>query len=647
MNYNECNINDLLKKYWGYADFRPLQEDIIHSVIEGNDTLGLMPTGGGKSITFQIPALAKKGTCIVITPLIALMKDQVENIRKKGIKAAAIYSGMPRTQIIQELDNCILGDYKFLYLSPERLSTDLFIKKIRDIDVNLIAVDEAHCISQWGYDFRPQYLQIADLRLILPENIPILALTATATPEVVEDIQKKLNFRKGSKVFKKSFGRKNLAYVVKYTDDKLSMLLRILNNVPGTSIVYVRNRAKTKEISDFLNQNEINSDYFHAGLSNETKDKRQIAWKNDECRVIVSTNAFGMGIDKPNVRTVIHMELPDTLEAYFQEAGRAGRDGEKAYAILLYSDAEEKKLNKRISDTFPEKEFILQVYDKLFNYFQIAEGEGSWRTFKFSVGEFCSIYHFSIIQTESALKILQQEGHLEYNEEPEARSRIVFTMYRDDLYHLETNKDEDTVLFALMRNYEGIFSDYVFINESFLCKQTGFSREKMYSTLIKLRQLGAINYIPQKKEPEIIIKRGRIDIKKLTISKENYETRKEQYIKRIHSVIDYAKDKEHCRSQKLLYYFGEKFSNKCCICDTCLKQKKEKEELISNEFEDIRETILSLINSVKNKPTLEQLQTTLVAIDEDKLNTVIRWMLDCGEMKIKGDETLQIIGLNN
>ena len=505
-------IHSILSEYWGYDSFRPLQEDIIKSVIEGHDTLGLMPTGGGKSITFQVPALALPGICIVITPLIALMKDQVDNLKDKGILAEAIYSGKSKSDISRILDNCILGDYKFLYVSPERIGTDNFLLKVKQMKVSMIAVDESHCISQWGYDFRPSYLKIADLRLYFP-NVPVLALTATATPDVVNDIQEKLAFRQGANVFKKSFYRKNLAYVVKYTDDKLGMMTNILDKVPGTSVVYVRNRERTKEIAEYLKNNGIAADFYHAGLSNEIKDLRQNAWKNGQCRVIVATNAFGMGIDKPDVRTVIHIDLPDSLEAYFQEAGRAGRDGEKAYAVLLYSDADGTKLKKRISDTYPEKDFISNVYNSLFNYFQIAENEGLGITYPFSIVNFCKVFHFNITQTESAIELMQQAGYLELHEDTDSQSRFVFTVTRDDLYLNKTTDIEDNVMSTIMRCYSGIFCDYVYIDENYVAERSGLSREQVYQTLVELRQKGLVNYIPLKKEPCITIQRARVDLK--------------------------------------------------------------------------------------------------------------------------------------
>ena len=426
------SFHDVLKKYWGYDSFRPLQEDIIHSVYEGNDTLGLMPTGGGKSITFQVPALLMDGTCIVITPLIALMKDQVDNLKRIGIKATSIHSGMSRQEIITQLENCIFGEYKFLYISPERLGSEIFLAKLQTMKVSLLVIDESHCISQWGYDFRPSYLKIAEIRKLLP-NIPVLALTATATPEVVDDIQNRLLFRKKN-VFSKSFARKNLAYIVRQTEDKLQMLVHILSRVPGTAIVYVRNRKKTKEVAEYLRKEGFSADFFHAGLNHDEKERKQNQWKNNEIRVIVATNAFGMGIDKPDVRVVIHLDMPGSLEEYYQEAGRAGRDERKAYAVALCSPTDTAQLKKRISDEFPPKEFIYRVYEALGNYFQIAVGFGLDTAHDFLITDFCSAFKLPIIQTHSAIKLLELAGYLEYVEEVDNASRLIFTATREELY---------------------------------------------------------------------------------------------------------------------------------------------------------------------------------------------------------------------
>ena len=575
----------ILKQYWGYDSFRDLQEAIITSIGEGRDTLGLMPTGGGKSITFQVPALAQEGICIVITPLIALMKDQVQNLRKRGIKALAIYSGMSRQEILTALENCIFGNYKFLYISPERLDTEIFRTKLRSMKVSMVTVDESHCISQWGYDFRPAYLKISEIRDLLP-NAPILALTATATPEVVEDIQEKLKFREKN-VFRMSFERKNLAYLVHKTDNKYGELLRILQRTPGSSIIYVRNRRKTKEVTEFLINEGITADFYHAGLDNAVKDLRQKRWQNGEVRVMVSTNAFGMGIDKPDVRIVFHLDLPDSLEAYFQEAGRAGRDGDKAYAIILYSQSDRTTLQKRISDTFPVKEYIIQVYEHLQYYYQMAMGDGFQCIREFNLEEFCRKFKHFPVPVDSALRILTQAGYLEYTDEQDNASRILFTLRRDELYKLrEMGSETEALIHAILRSYTGVFTDYAYISEDSIAVRTGLTRQQIYNILVALTKRRIVDYIPRKKTPYIIYTRERVEMRHLQISHTVYEERKERYEKRINAILDYVTNDTACRSRMLLRYFGEKNEHDCGQCDTCihLKSKEIPEQLPPEEL---------------------------------------------------------------
>ena len=559
----------ILKDYWGYDNFRGIQEDIIQSIGSGRDTLGLMPTGGGKSITFQVPAMAKDGLCIVITPLIALMKDQVRNLRDRGIKAVAIYSGMTREEIIIALENCIFGNYKFLYISPERLDTEIFRIKLRSMKVSMITVDESHCISQWGYDFRPAYLKISEIRNLLPD-VPVLALTATATPEVVKDIQQRLAFKEEN-VFRMSFERKNLAYIVRRTESKQEELLHILKHVEGSAIVYAHNRKRTKEYAQLLNEKGITATFYHAGLSNDTKDRRQKSWVKGETRVMVATNAFGMGIDKPDVRLVVHVDTPDSPEAYFQEAGRGGRDGKKAYAVLLYSKSDRATLKKRIADTFPEKDYIRTVYEHLNYYYQMAMGDGLGCTREFNIDEFCRNFKHFPIQVDSALKILTRAGYLEYTDEQDNNSRLMFTLTKEELYRIhETSPETEKLINIILRSYTGVFTEYAYINEETLSLRSGMTRQQVYDTLISLTRRRILHYIPGKKTPYIIYTRERQEADRLVFTKEVYEDRKESFIHRIEAMTEYAETDDKCRSRMLLLYFGEKNEHNCGQCDVCL-----------------------------------------------------------------------------
>ncbi len=625
-------FHQILHDYWGYSSFRPLQEQIIQSVWEGRDTLGLMPTGGGKSLTFQVPVMGMKGICLVVTPLISLMKDQVDNLRERGIKAAAVYSGMSREEIITTLENCIFGDYKFLYVSPERLSSDIFITKLQAMDVCLLVVDESHCISQWGYDFRPSYLKISGIRRLL-EGVPVLALTATATKEVVDDIQEKLLFKEKN-LFQKSFVRDNLSYVVRNADNKLAELIHILQTVPGTSIVYVRSRKQTKEIALSLKKAGIMADFFHAGLSHEEKIYKQNAWKLDECRVIVATNAFGMGIDKPDVRTVIHMDLPNSPEEYFQEAGRAGRDEERSYAIILYTAADSTKLKKRITDAFPERDFILRVYEALGNYYQVAVGAGYNDVYDFSLHEFCVPFKLPFLQTHHALKILELAGYIEYTEEIDLRSRIQFLIYRDEMYSLRLDKDSDELLHAILRNYTGVFSDDVYIDESMLAVRTGKSRKEVIEKLVSLSRLRYIRYIPQKKTPFIVFTTSREETQFVSISRAVYEERKKRFEKRIHSMIGYVEEEAVCRSRMLLIYFDEKNPRDCGCCDVCLK--KNETGLSNYEFRRIKEQVEMLLGDGQPR-RINNLVDSVTDENTEKVIRVIRFLIDAGELTLEDD----------
>lgn len=611
----------ILKQYWGYDNFRGIQEDIIRSIGEGRDTLGLMPTGGGKSITFQVPALAQEGLCLVITPLIALMKDQVRNLRERGIKATAIYSGMTREEIVIALENCIFGNYKFLYVSPERLDTEIFQIKLRSMHVSLITVDESHCISQWGYDFRPAYLKIADIRQLLP-GVPVIALTATATPEVVNDIQQRLQFRQEN-VFRMSFERKNLAYVVRHTEDKESELLHILQRVDGSGIVYTRNRKKTKEISLFLNRNHITATFYHAGLNDETKDSRQKAWLKGEFRVMVATNAFGMGIDKPDVRVVIHADVPDSPEAYFQEAGRAGRDGMKAYAVLLFCARDKITLKQRVSDTFPEKSYIRKIYEDINFYYQMAMGDGRGCIFAFNIDEFCRNFKHFPVQTDSALKILTRAGYLEYTDEQDNASRIMFTITKEELYRIrEQSEDTEKLLRILLRSYTGLFTDYAYISEDNLSTRSGLSKQQIYETLLSLSRQHILHYIPAKKTPYIIYTRERQETERVYLSKEVYEDRKESYVQRINAMIEYAESENRCRSRMLLRYFGEKNEHNCGQCDVCLQQHQS--GLKSGEFEAISQQLQALLK--ENLLSLQEIKDKM-QVPENHLMKVVSYLV--------------------
>lgn len=621
---------DLLKRYWGYDSFRSIQLDIIRSISAGRDTLGLMPTGGGKSITFQVPALAEEGVCIVITPLIALMKDQVAHLRSKGIQAAAIYTGMSRTEVIKTLENAIFGGVKILYVSPERLSSPLFITKLKHIKVSFITVDEAHCISQWGYDFRPSYLQIAQIRTLLPGK-PVLALTATATPQVVKDIQEKLCFSTEN-VFRMSFERKNLSYVVRNTLDPLREMAHILRSVPGSAIVYVRTRKTSKEVSEWLEKLGFSSTFYHAGLETSEKDLRQKQWTKDEKRIIVATTAFGMGIDKPDVRLVIHYDCPTSIEAYFQEAGRAGRDGQRSYAVLLWNGNRRKKLIKKINETFPPKEYVCNVYEHLAYYYSIALGSGGGHTFSFDIDKFCYYHHFFPVTVNSALRLLESAGYINYEMEPHSRSRLMFTLNRNELYRLyDVTPKEDNVITAILRKYGDAFINFVFIDLGLIASFARLSKDEVYQTLKSLDQKGIIQFIPERKSPLITYTRDRVLAEDIKLSPEIYEQRKEQLTKQIQAMIEYASETKFCRSRLLLRYFGEMDSHDCGHCDVCIDNGFGRKK----DTREATDAILKLLSD-HQRHRVEELRE--LPFPTEKVQEAIRHLVHEEEIHVDGTE---------
>lgn len=628
------DFNQILSRYWGYGEFRPLQLDIIKSVAAGKDTLGLMPTGGGKSITFQVYSLSRKGICIVITPLIALMKDQVENLQKKGIRALKIHNGMSHMEIKVTLDNAVWGEYKFLYVSPERLNSEYFKERLAKMDVNLIAVDEAHCISQWGYDFRPSYMNIIQLRELLP-GVTFLALTATATPKVVEDIQDKLGFEKRN-VLSMSFQRENLSYLVRLREDKMGYLLETLKSVKGSGIVYSRSRKGTREIAAELRKNNISADFYHAGLSTGVRHEKQDDWLAGKTRVIVATNAFGMGIDKPDVRFVIHADPPDSLEAYFQEAGRAGRDGKKAAAVLLFNNADITKLKKHVTVAFPEPENIKRIYQALCNYLQVAEGFGKGQSFEFSLQDFAQNFRFQQAMVYNSLKILQREGYLEFTEEMDNPSRIYFTVSRDDLYKFQVaNAEFDAFIKLVLRSYTGLFNGYVNIDEELLARRAGLDHDTVYNYLKHLRKSKIIDYVPRNRNPFIYFSKERISLNRLKITKENYDYRKKDFLERVGAVIHYATSKTTCRSQLLLQYFGENDSPECGICDVC--RAMQQIGLTSFDFNEISKQVKKILET---PGTYENLLLKLKG-NREKSMEVLKWLLDNKRIVFRVDQKLE------
>jgi len=621
---------EVLKKYWGFDVFRPLQEEIIQSVIKKQDTLALLPTGGGKSICFQVPAMMQDGICIVVSPLVALMKDQVENLKAKGIEAIAIYAGMGKREIDILLDNCIYGNIKFLYLSPERLLSELVRVRISYMNVNLIAIDEAHCISQWGYDFRPPYLKVKELREILPDT-PVLALTATATPEVKTDIIEKLEL-KDAQVFVKSFSRKNLSYVVFNLDDKHKKLIEICKNVKGCGLIYVRNRRETAEVANFLQRNNISADFYHAGLEKDVRFQKQEDWKQDKIRVMVATNAFGMGIDKPNVRFVIHLDLPESLEAYYQEAGRAGRDEKRAFAVLLTNKADQMILEAKYTDSFPSIDEIKKIYHYLGNYYQLAYGAGQGLSFDFDLADFCKRFSVGVIKTMAALKFLERDGYLVLSENIFIPSRLMFVVGHEDVYRFQIeNAAFDPIVKTIQRSYGGAFDGYVKINESDLSNRLRISYNDVVVYLKKLHEYQVISYLPQTDQPQLQLITPRLDMQHLDVDAKFIQLRKQIQSTQIEAVLAYASN-TICRSVQLLTYFGENGAEKCGVCDVCLAEKKQ-EDLAA--YLDTIDFEISTLLQGQHLDLDELVKSIQTGTDNDKIER-IRELLDAGKIKTDG-----------
>lgn len=624
-------VLDVLKKYWGYDAFRPLQQDIIESVLDGRDTLGLMPTGGGKSITFQVPTMAMDGMALVVTPIISLMKDQVDRLRSLNIKATYLYAGLTRAEVNRTYDKCLYGNYKFLYVSPERLQSRSFMEHLRQMPVRLIVVDEAHCISQWGYDFRPSFLHIAEVRKLFP-NAPVLALTATATPIVVEDIQRCLEF-KATNVLSMSFARSNLSYVVRPTEEKVAELIHILRSVPGTAIVYVRSRKRTKQICDELNHAGIHADYYHAGLYVEDKEDKQTKWTCNECRVMVATNAFGMGIDKPDVRLVVHVDIPNSLEEYYQEAGRAGRDGKRSYAVLLVKHTDQRILRRHITEAFPEKDFIRTVYERVGDFLGVSIGEGFQQMFDFNFNLFCRTYDLPVLPTHNALKILTQAGYIEFVEEIETQSRVMILARKEELYDLDTvTPGADQVLQAILRLYTGLFADYVFINEDVIAFRTGLDQETIYKSLLELTRMHILHYVPRKRTPYIIYTTSREEPKYVLIPKAVYEDLRQRMTDRIEATINYAYSDTGCRERMLLGYFGEKKDDECGHCDLCIDRRKSGD----HSPEEVQQGILYMAGLRPRR--LEEFINTL-SFPKDEILSMLSFLVDEGFIDHLDDDT--------
>ena len=627
-------ILDILNKYWGYDTFRPLQQDIIESVLEGRDTLGLMPTGGGKSITFQVPTMAIDGMALVVTPIISLMKDQVDHLLERNIKATYLYAGLTRAEVNRTYEKCLYGDCKFLYVSPERLQSQSFLERLRQMPVRLIVVDEAHCISQWGYDFRPSFLRIAQVRKLFPKA-PVLALTATATPVVVEDIQHCLAFRERN-VFSMSFSRSNLSYVVRPTEEKVSELIHILRSVPGTAIVYVRSRKRTKQISDELNRAGIHADYYHAGLYVEDKQDKQSRWTTDQCRVMVATNAFGMGIDKPDVRLVVHVDIPNSLEEYYQEAGRAGRDGKRSWAVMLVKHTDQRTLRRHITEAFPDKDYIRNIYERVGNFLGVSLGEGYQQMFDFNFTLFCRTFDLPVLPTHNALKILTQAGYIEFIEEIETQSRVMILAKKEQLYDLETvTPGADQVLQAILRLYSGLFADYVFINEDVIAFRTGLDQETIYKSLLELTRMHILHYVPRKRTPYVIYTTSREEPKHVILPRAVYEELRQRMSDRIEATINYAYSDAGCRERMLLSYFGENAATDCGHCDLCIDRRKRSD----HTADDVQQGILYMVGL---RPRRFQELVDTLSFARDEVVAALSFLVDEGFVEHLDDDTYRV-----
>ena len=628
-------ILDILNKYWGYDTFRPLQQDIIESVLEGRDTLGLMPTGGGKSITFQVPTMAIDGMALVVTPIISLMKDQVDHLLERNIKATYLYAGLTRAEVNRTYEKCLYGDCKFLYVSPERLQSQSFLERLRQMPVRLIVVDEAHCISQWGYDFRPSFLRIAQVRKLFPKA-PVLALTATATPVVVEDIQHCLAFRERN-VFSMSFSRSNLSYVVRPTEEKVSELIHILRSVPGTAIVYVRSRKRTKQISDELNRAGIHADYYHAGLYVEDKQDKQSRWTTDQCRVMVATNAFGMGIDKPDVRLVVHVDIPNSLEEYYQEAGRAGRDGKRSWAVMLVKHTDQRTLRRHITEAFPDKDYIRNIYERVGNFLGVSLGEGYQQMFDFNFTLFCRTFDLPVLPTHNALKILTQAGYIEFIEEIETQSRVMILAKKEQLYDLETvTPGADQVLQAILRLYSGLFADYVFINEDVIAFRTGLDQETIYKSLLELTRMHILHYVPRKRTPYVIYTTSREEPKHVILPRAVYEELRQRMSDRIEATINYAYSDAGCRERMLLSYFGENAATDCGHCDLCIDRRKRSDHTAG----DVQQGILYMVGL---RPRRFQELVDTLSFARDEVVAALSFLVDEGFVEHLDDDTYRAV----